>query len=186
MKELSFIILSAILLLLASCDTGDATAYKDLVFGMTLEEVQTKGFCSGEKSMSEDGLDSYRCMYSDFAGCNYEKCELVFQDNKLAKIHFYNSTIDAERQRDIFKKSDRLSDFQIRSCQDGQQVLFSLCSGIRLRVSESRRWALFYSNPTSASLHQSHSAVKRPCAVTAPDGSGDDRGERHAGRTVAV
>ena len=91
-------------MLLASCDSGDATAYKDLVFVMTLEEVQAKGYCSGDKSISEEGLDSYRCVYSDFAGCNYEKCELIFQDNKLAKVHFYNSTIDAERQRDISKK----------------------------------------------------------------------------------
>ena len=104
MKKSLFLILSAILLLSSSCDIGDATAYKDLVFGMTLEEVQAKGYCSGEKSISEEGSDSYRCVYSDFAGCYYEKCELIFQENKLAKVHFYNSTFDAERQRDISKK----------------------------------------------------------------------------------
>ena len=71
---------------------------------MTLEIVQAKGYCSGDKSISEEGLDSYRCVYSDFASVTYEKCELIFQDNKLAKVHFYNSTIDAVRQRDISKK----------------------------------------------------------------------------------
>lgn len=104
MKKSLFLLLSAILMLCASCDTGDATAYKDLVFGMTLEKVQAKGYCSGDKSISEEGLDSYRCVYSDFASVTYEKCELIFQDNKLAKVHFYNSTIDAVRQRDISKK----------------------------------------------------------------------------------
>ena len=104
MKKSLFLLLSAILMLCASCDTGDATAYKDLVFGMTLEEVLAKGYCSGDKSLSEEGLDSFRCAYSDFAGVTYEKCELIFQDNKLAKVHFYNSTFDAERQRGISKK----------------------------------------------------------------------------------
>lgn len=104
MKKSLFSILSAILLLCTSCGSGDATAYKDLLFGMSLEEVQSRGYCTGDKTLSEEGLDSYQCIYSDFAGCNYEKCELIFQDNKLAKVHFYNSTIDAERQRDISKK----------------------------------------------------------------------------------
>ena len=104
MKKSLFLILSAILLLCTSCDTSDSTAYKDLVFGMTLEEVQEKGYCSGEKSISEEGFDSYRCVYSDFAGITYEKCELIFQDNKLAKVHFYNSTSDPLYQKNISKK----------------------------------------------------------------------------------
>ena len=104
MKKSLFLILSAILLLCTSCDTSDSTAYKDLVFGMTLEEVQEKGYCSGEKSISEEGFDSYRCIYSDFAGIKYEKCELIFQDNKLVKVHFYNSTFDALYQKEISSK----------------------------------------------------------------------------------
>lgn len=103
MKKSLFLLLVTHLLC-ASCDSGDSTAYKDLIFGMPLEEVIAKGYCSGDKTISEEGLETYRCIYSDFAECNYEKCELSFQEGKLAKVHFFNSTTDAERQRDISKK----------------------------------------------------------------------------------
>lgn len=104
MKKSLLLILSIIIGVFSSCDIGDATAYKDLVFGMSLEEVQTKGYCTGEKSITEDGLDSYRCVYTDFAGVTYEKCELIFQNNKLVKVHFYNSTFDPVYQKKISKK----------------------------------------------------------------------------------
>ena len=103
MKRTLFLIYSAILCLCIGCDFGDATAYKDLVFGMSLEEVKAKGYCTGEKTFSEEGMETYQCRYSDFAGCNSDKAELCFSNNKLAKVHFYNSTFDAIEQRNISK-----------------------------------------------------------------------------------
>ena len=105
MKKSLFLLLVTHLLC-TSCDSGDATAYKDLIFGMPLEEVIAKGYCFGDKTISEEGLETYRCIYSDFAECNYEKCELSFQEGKLAKVHFFNSTIDAERQETFQRKQE--------------------------------------------------------------------------------
>lgn len=104
MKKLLFFLLSAIGILVNGCSSGDATAYKDLVFGMSVEEVKAKGFCDGEQIRIEDGMNVYECKYSDFAGIDYERAELAFRNDKLAKVHFYNSTYSPEYQRKISKE----------------------------------------------------------------------------------
>lgn len=86
------------------CGINNPTAYKDLVFGMSVEEAKSNGLCEGEKLRLEDGMDIYKCKDSDFAGCHYQKAELSFRNNKLAKVHFYNSTDDPNTQREMSKK----------------------------------------------------------------------------------
>lgn len=104
MKKSFYLAFIAILAILTSCSSGDDTAYKDLKFGMTLEEVKAKGYCYDEKTISEEGMDTYQCKYSDFAGVSFEKAELSFRDNKLAKVRFINTTTDASKQQEISKK----------------------------------------------------------------------------------
>ena len=105
MKQYLALTLLAFIVLLTSCSSSDATAYKDLVFGMTLEDVQAKGYlASDQQSISEEGLPTYQLKFSDYAGINYEKAEVSFRDNKLAKVHLFNSTTDALKQREISKK----------------------------------------------------------------------------------
>ena len=105
MKQTLALTLFAVIALLTSCGSSDASAYKDLVFGMSLEDVQAKGYlASDEKTLSEEGLPTYQLKFTDYAGINYEKAEVSFRDNKLAKVHFYNSTTDAVKQQNISKK----------------------------------------------------------------------------------
>lgn len=106
MKKALFVLYVSIASLLCGCSFGsdDTTAYKDLKFGMTLDEVRSKGFCSDTHPISKDGMLNYKCSTSDFAGCQYEKAELSFKNNKLVKVYFLNSTSDPERQKEISKK----------------------------------------------------------------------------------
>ena len=105
MKQYLVLTFVAVMALLTSCGSGDATAFKDLVFGMSIEDVQAKGYlASDEQSFSEEGLPTYQLKFSDFAGIKYEKAEVSFRDNKLAKVHLYNSTTDALKQQEISRK----------------------------------------------------------------------------------
>lgn len=104
MKKGLYIALFAILTMCNACSSGDATAYKDLVFGMSVEEVKAKGYCDDKIIRTEDGMKVYLCKDKDFADIYYEKAELSFREDKLASVHFYNSTYDAEYQREISKK----------------------------------------------------------------------------------
>lgn len=104
MKRYIIFVFFAFAILFYSCSSDDATAYKDLVFGMPLEEVIAKGYCDDEIIRVEDGRKYYKCKYSDFADCLYEKAEVSFRDNKLAEVHFYNITESPEIQRDYSKK----------------------------------------------------------------------------------
>ncbi|MBR3089859.1 MAG: hypothetical protein IKH02_12690 [Prevotella sp.] len=104
MKKVFYFISLAFCLIFCSCSSSDATAYKDLVFGMSLEEVIAKGYSDGVLIRAEEGREYYKCNYSDFAGCLYERAEVSFRDNKLAEVHFYNSTDNPEIQRDFSKK----------------------------------------------------------------------------------
>lgn len=106
MKKALLVLYVSIACLLCGCSSGsnDTTAYKDLKFGMTLDEVRSKGFCSDTHPITKDGMLNYKCSTSDFAGCQYEKAELIFKNNKLVKVYFFNSTSDPEKQKEISKK----------------------------------------------------------------------------------
>ncbi len=104
MKKSFYLAFIAIFSILTSCSSSDNTAYKDLKFGMTLEEVKAKGYCYDEKSISEEGMDTYQCKYSDYADIHYDKAELSFRNNKLAKVLFHISPADATKQKEISNK----------------------------------------------------------------------------------
>lgn len=106
MKKVLLVLYVSIACMLCGCSSGsdNTTAYKDLKFGMTLDEVRYKGFCSETHPTSKDGMLNYKCSTSDFAGCQYEKAELSFKNNKLVKVYFFNSTSDPEKQKEISKK----------------------------------------------------------------------------------
>lgn len=104
-KALYLVIIVVFAAILSSCNSGDATAYRDLIFGMSLEEVKDKGFiASDEKTISEEGMDTYQCKYSDYAGVHYDKAELSFRGDKLAKVLFVKSTKSADEQQATSKK----------------------------------------------------------------------------------
>lgn len=104
MKKAFYLVVIVIAAILSSCDS-DATAYRELIFGMSLEEVKAKGYiASDEKTISEEGMDTYQCKYSDYAGVHYDKAELSFRGDKLAKVLFVKSTKDADEQQATSKK----------------------------------------------------------------------------------
>ena len=109
MKKAFYLVVIVIATILSSCNSGDATAYRDLIFGMSLEEVKAQGYiASDEKTISEEGMDTYQCKYSDYAGIHYDKAELSFCGNKLAKVFFVKSTKRADEQ---LATSNKVHDF---------------------------------------------------------------------------
>nr|WP_288695557.1 hypothetical protein [uncultured Prevotella sp.] len=102
-KYLSILIL---VLLLIGCGLKriqpKSHIYKDLSFGMSYEEVSSKGYCVGQQA-EEDGYSTYKCKFSDYAGLQYKEAKLCFKENRLAKISFYFSTEDALEQQDFSK-----------------------------------------------------------------------------------
>ena len=105
MKKLLLLSSLFIVAIFSSCNSGDATAYQDLIFGMSLEDVKAKDYiASDEKTISEEGMDTYKCKYSDYAGIHYDKAELSFRGNKLAKVLFVKSTTSAAEQQETSKK----------------------------------------------------------------------------------
>lgn len=109
MKKAFYTVIIVIAAILSSCNSGDATAYRDLIFGMSLEEVKAKDcIASDEKTISEEGMDTYQCKYSDYAGVQYDKAELSFRGNKLAKVLFVKSTKSAVEQQ---ATSNKVYDF---------------------------------------------------------------------------
>ncbi len=87
-KVLSLLFL---MILLIGCNSPRTPVFKDLYFGMSYDEVLSKGFCLGTET-EENGYSTYECKYSDFAGLHYNSAKLYFKNNQLAKISFYFST----------------------------------------------------------------------------------------------
>lgn len=87
-KYLSILIL---VLLLIGCGLKriqpKSHIYKDLSFGMSYEEVSSKGYCVGQQA-EEDGYSTYKCKFSDYAGLQYKEAKLCFKENRLAKFLF--------------------------------------------------------------------------------------------------
>lgn len=104
MKSTVLLLLLATFTMLSSCDSGDTTAYKDMVFGMSLDDVQANGYCTGLHQILEDGMIAYQCKYNDFADCAFDDAILVFQNNKLVKVHFIYTTDDGNLQQQMSKK----------------------------------------------------------------------------------
>jgi major membrane immunogen (membrane-anchored lipoprotein) len=104
MKNTVLLLLLATFTMLSSCDSGDTTAYKDMVFGMSLDDVQANGYCTGLHQILEDGMIAYQCKYNDFADCAFDDAILVFQNNKLVKVHFIYTTDDGNLQQQMSKK----------------------------------------------------------------------------------
>lgn len=104
MKNTVLLLLLATFTMLSSCDSGDITAYKDMVFGMSLDDVQANGYCTGLHQILEDGMIAYQCKYNDFADCAFDDAILVFQNNKLVKVHFIYTTDDGNLQQQMSKK----------------------------------------------------------------------------------
>lgn len=150
MKKTLFILCASIVYLFCSCSlgSGDTTAYKDLNFGMTLEEVRSKGFCSDEQPISKDGMLTYKCLYSDFADCQYEKAELGFQDNKLVKVYFFNSTSDPEKQREM---SQKVTDYL--TSKFGPSRTVNKCEGWK---DEKRTFILYIHSDIDANMKSSY------------------------------
>lgn len=135
MKKTLFVLCLSIVCLLSGCSSGDNTAYKDLTFGMTLEDVRSKGYLADNNPVSSEDMISYRCAYSDFAGCQYEKAELNFQNDKLVRVYFYNSTLDPEVQKEFSRKvTDYLTSLF------GPSKLVNKCDGWR---DEKRTYILY-------------------------------------------
>ncbi len=126
MKNTIMIILFTVFTVLLSCDSSDAIAYKELVFGMTLEDVQAKGYCTGRNEILEDGTIAYQCKYNDFANCKYDDAILIFQNNKLIKVHFICTTDDGNIQQQM---SNRIFDYL--TSQFGQSKETNKCYGWR-------------------------------------------------------
>lgn len=91
-----------LMVLLIGCKSPKRAIFKDLYFGMSYDEVLSKGFCCGTET-EENGYSIYKSKFSDFAGLHYNSAKLYFNDNKLAKISFYFSTEDALKQREFSK-----------------------------------------------------------------------------------
>ena len=47
---------------------------------------------------------AYQCKYNDFADCAFDYAILVFQNNKLVKVHFIYTTDDGNLQQQMSKK----------------------------------------------------------------------------------
>ena len=135
MKNTIMLTVLAALALLTSCSSGDVTAYRDLVFGMSLEEVQAKGYCTGESAIIEDGMVAYQCKYNDFAGCKYDDAILVFQNNQLIKVHFVFTTDDSNMQQQMSKKV-----FDYLTTKIGKSQEVNKCYGWK----ESKRTFILY------------------------------------------
>jgi hypothetical protein len=101
MNKLLFNLLGV--LLLVGCSLKEEPIYKDLSFGMSLEEVQSLGYCMQGEFM-EEGYVTYFCTESDFEDLQYDTAKLHFKDNKLAKISFYKSTYSGNEQREFSRK----------------------------------------------------------------------------------
>lgn len=90
------------MILLIGCKCSKNPIFKDLYFGMSYDEVSSKGFCNDTKT-EENSYSTYKSQYSDFAGLHYDYANLHFKDNKLAKVSFYFSTKEASKQQEFSK-----------------------------------------------------------------------------------
>lgn len=92
--------------------TNKNAIYRDLAFGMSVEEVNALGyFISENKTIDLNDRVNYQMKYTDFNEINYKRAQLTFNsDQKLVKILFFNSTESAVEQQEISKKiSDYLT-----------------------------------------------------------------------------
>ena len=83
-KVLSLLFL---MILLIGCNSPKTPIFKDLYFGMSYDEVLSKGFCSGTET-EENGYSTYECTFSDFAGLHYNSAKLHFKNNKFSQNLF--------------------------------------------------------------------------------------------------
>jgi len=87
-KYLSILIL---VLLLIGCGLKriqpKSHIYKDLSFGMSYEEVSSKGYCVGQQA-EEDGYSTYKCKFSDMQGFNTKRQSYVLRRIDWQKFLF--------------------------------------------------------------------------------------------------
>lgn len=101
MKNLLAILFLTILFI--GCTSSKSPVFRDVYFGMSHNDIAKKGICDSVEEFEEDGYSSYKCKYSDFAYLHYNSAKLHFKKNKLAKINFYFSTEDPEKQQKFSK-----------------------------------------------------------------------------------
>lgn len=72
----------------AGADNTDKKAYKELTFGMPVEEVKAKGYIEADKPTNKNdaGYDMYPSKIKDMSGVDFESNTLYFCENQLVQV----------------------------------------------------------------------------------------------------